>query len=95
MKRPDLCNRKIAEDWLGGTSQLDLSIKYSCSPYTISTRLRAARKEHPDLPWDERKAPAEKTEGAVKGYIRMNDGRPGESAIRQGSVIKSSVMRRR
>lgn len=95
VKRPDLDNRRIALDWLDGLSQLNLSILHDCSPQTISLRLKAARKEFPELPWDDRKATQENPEGAVKDYVRMNDGKIGETAIRQGSVIKSSVLRNR
>lgn len=93
VKRPDLCNRSIALDWLDGMSQLSLSVKYDCSPQTINTRLQKAKKEFPGLPWGERRAG--KQTSSVAEYVQMNDGRPGESAVRQGSVIRSAAMRRR
>src|SRR5690606_41335381 len=46
VKRPDLCNRSIALDWLDGMSQLSLSVKYDCSPHTINTRLQKRSEEH-------------------------------------------------
>lgn len=95
VKRPDLCNREIAENWLGGMSQFDLSIKYSCSPNTISTRLRAARREFPDLPWGSPRTVIGTSGESPKNYIRMNDGRPGKSTIREGSIVNSRTMRRR
>jgi len=98
VKRPDLDNRKIALAWLEGLSQLDLSVQFDCAPQTITTRLAKARVEHPDLPWGERKTlPGSTASGGsgVKDYLRMNDGRQGESTVRQGSVIKSTAMRRR
>lgn len=95
VKRPDLDNRTIALDWLEGLSQLSLSIKYDCSPQTISLRLRVARKEFPGLAWDNRKPLPENPEGSTRGYVQMNDGKIGQSVVRQGSIIKSSVMRKR
>lgn len=98
VKRPDLDNREIALDWLGGLSQLDLSIKYDCSPQTINTRLAKARVEFPGLPWGERRVvPGSTSSGGsgVKGYLRMNDGKPGESALPRGSIVNGGALRRR
>jgi hypothetical protein len=98
VKRPDLDNHEIALAWLEGLSHLDLSVKFDCSPQTISTRLAKARKEFPDLPWDERQIiPGSTASGGsgVKGYLRMNDGRPGESALPRGSIVNGGALRRR
>lgn len=97
VKRPDLCNFDIATEWLKGESQLDLAITFDCSPQTINTRLAHARREFPDLPWDERPDPRTGAREAspTRGYVKMNDGKPGESMIREGSVIKSRSMRMR
>ena len=98
VKRPDLDNHEIALAWLEGLSHLDLSVKFNCAPQTISTRLKKARREFPDLPWDDRQTTPGNSASdgpSVKDYLRMNDGKPGESAVRQGSVIRSASMRRR
>lgn len=98
VKRPDLDNREIALAWLEGLSQLDLSIRFNCSPQTINTRLAKARKEFPDLPWNDRQViPGSTTSGGsgVKNYLRMNDGRPGESALPRGSIVNGGALRRR
>lgn len=93
VKRPDLDNRKIAEDWIGGMSRLDLSVKYGCSPQTINTRLLKARQEHPDLDWGNRSASPRRP--SLRSYATMNDGKRGDSMVRQGSVIRGSALRKR
>jgi len=93
VKRPDLCNRTIYEDWLNGESQLSLSIKYECTVNTISGRLEKARKEFPALARKVRKTP-EKDPGVTE-YVHMNDGKPGESVLRQGSIVRSTSLRNR
>lgn len=98
MRRPDLDNREIALEWLGGSSQLDLSTKHNCSMKTIRTRLAKARNEFPELPWDDRRViPGSATSGGsgVKDYVRMTDGKPGESTLLQGSIVNGRTLRRR
>lgn len=98
VKRPDLDNRVLAERWLAGESQLDLSIAFDCSPQTVSGRLAKARTEFPDLPWNDRKViPGSTASGGsgVKDYLRMNDGKPGESALPRGSIVNGGALRRR
>ena len=94
VKRPDLDSRAIAERWIAGESRLDLSITFNCSRNTIDSRLAKARIEFPDLPWNERQAALSGGSG-VKNYLRMNDGKPGESVIPQGSIVNGRALRRR
>lgn len=98
VKRPDLDNRVIAERWLAGESQLDLSIAFNCSPQTINSRLAKARTEFPGLPWNDRQViPGSTVSGGsgVKSYLRMNDGKPGESSLPRGSIVNGGALRRR
>lgn len=98
VKRPDLDNRVIAERWLAGESQLDLSIAFDCSPQTVSGRLVKARTEFPDLPWGERNVvPGSTASGGsgVKNYLHMNDGKQGESPLPRGSIVNGGALRRR
>jgi hypothetical protein len=92
-KRPDILAEDVARRWLAGDSILVLSIAYDCSLGTIDNRLAKARVEFPDLPWGEREVSP--TPVGTKEYLEMNDGKQGESVVRQGSVIRSSAMRRR
>lgn len=97
-KRPDLDTRQIALEWLGGLSQLDLSIKYDCSTRTIIARLAKARAEFPDLPWEGRQViPGSTASGGsgVRGYLLMKDGKPGESPIPRGSIVNGGSLRGR
>lgn len=95
VSRPDIDNREIGLKWISGMSHLDISIEYECSLNTVSNRLRKAREEFPDLPWGERSAKPKEGESSASNYIDMNDGKPGESRIRSGSVIRGASLRKR
>jgi hypothetical protein len=86
--REDIPVRDVALKWLGGQSMLSIASEYGVDLDMIRRRIKKARKEMPELPWAERE-PANKP-GPTQAYRNMNDGKQGESVIRQGSVLRGS-----
>ena len=94
--RPDILTEDVVGGYFEGKTVLNLSAEFNCSPGTIVVRLRKGRKEFPELPWDERDGgKVREYESDIKNYVDMNDGKPGESRLCQGSVIRSSSLRKR
>lgn len=94
-RRADLDNTEIALAWISGMSHLDIATEFDCTTGTVSNRLREARRDLPDLPWDERGAKTPSGGANVKQYLDMKDGKIGESRVPEGSVIRSKRMRNR
>lgn len=84
--RPDISNKDVALRWLAGESTVDISTDYDCTAGTISKRLRKAREEFPELPWDGRRKG--QADPGLKTYVEMNDGKAGTSRLREGSVVR-------
>ena len=83
--RDDVPAREVAERWLNGETAVTIATDYACSAFTINRRIATARELHPDLPWHLRDQPF----GSSVGYVRMNDGKKGQTtgrgqAVRQG-----------
>lgn len=93
-RRADLDNKQIAMSWISGMSILEISIEVDCTQGTVSNRLRKAREQFPDLPWAERQSRSKGGRSGIKEYLDMKDGKPGESRIPEGSVIRSAGMRK-
>lgn len=77
----------MALRWISGMPMVDIAVEMELPPGSISNHIKRARSKFPDLPWEERKSARRSTAG-VNSYIKMNDGRPGESRLVQGSVIR-------
>lgn len=87
--RPDISTEEVAAMYMNGDTVLDISVEFNCSPGAIVARLKLARKSMPELPWVERDNKKAKGEnGKINKYARMNDGKPGDSRMREGSVIR-------
>lgn len=97
VKRADLDNKEIALAWIAGASHLELSVTYDCSPTTIANRLKRARVDHPELPWDDHQVVVGGAGKAssTKEYLAMNDGKPGDSALPRGSIVNGGSLRGR
>lgn len=93
-RRPDIAPEDVARRWLTGETTESIALFYETTISTIKRRLAQAREEHPGLPWDER-SPVARDHGAIRRYTQLNDGHPGESVLRSGSVVRSSALRKR
>lgn len=93
MTRHDNTPEQVARRWLAGESVLDLAVELMTDEELIKRRIRKARREFPGLPWDRR--PEKQTRSSTLDYRSMNDGIPGESVLREGSVVRGNGRSRR
>lgn len=93
--RTDIPVLEVAQRWLSGESMEDISTSFHCSSALINTRIVKARKDFPDLPWNDRKEKELPGGSGIKNYVGMNDGKPGDSRVREGSVIRARGSLRR
>jgi hypothetical protein len=94
--RPDILTKDVVSGYFDGKTVLDLSAEFNCSPGTIVVRLRKGRKEFAELPWDERDGgKVREYDSDIRDYVGMNDGKPGQSRLREGSVIRGHSLRNR
>lgn len=89
-RRPDIPVREVAERWLAGESILTLATAYEVGASAITLRLKRAREEFPELPWDQRKP--RPTASAARTYAKMNDGKPGVQEA-AGSFVRKRRLR--
>lgn len=98
MARPDVTPRAVAVKWLDGWTYDMIEQYYGIVHATISRRLKAAREECPDLPWDERKKPETRprAESPVKDFLKLNDGISGGTNVpAYGSLIRGRGLKNR
>ncbi len=93
--RPEISTLEVAQRWLAGESMEVISVSLNCSPGLVSSRVAKARTQFPELPWSDRK-PTDRSGGSrTRAYVEMNDGKPGESRLREGSVVRGRTAARR
>lgn len=76
-------------------SLLRIASEYDTVTGTISNRLKKAKKEFPELDWEGRTVTIDRDPLGIQKYVGMNDGKPGESVLRSGSVIRGRDLRNR
>lgn len=86
-RRPDITPEEVARLWLEEGRSLDaIAARYITTVSTIRRRLAKARELYPDRPWDARKS--QPTSSGIRESAKLNDGHPGESVLRSGSVVR-------
>lgn len=85
MTRHDITPEAVAKRWLAGETIAVLAVALGASEELIKRRIRTARQEFPDLPWDERVRTQNRS--AVRDYRNMKDGVSGTRTVKQGSIV--------
>lgn len=86
MTRKDITPEAVAKEWLAGDSILAIASRHLVTTELIRRRLRVAKRDLPHLDWENR-GPIKDTNSPA-AYVNLNDGKPGESVLRAGSVVR-------
>lgn len=86
MTRKDITPEAVAREWLVGSSILVIATRLQVTTELIRRRLRVAKRDLPHLDWENR-GPIKDTNSPA-AYVKLNDGKPGESVLRQGSIVR-------
>lgn len=96
MAHRNLTPEMVAREWLAGASVAAMADRHDVGVTTIKQRLKKARTDHPDLPWDKRETVrSAPLPSPTRKYIAMTDGRTGGGTLPHGSVIPSRGIRKK
>lgn len=96
MTRHDVPAEEVARRWLEGETIAVLANSYQADTGTIQDRLKKARAQFPELPWNDRTPPqTARQPSPTRAFLSMKDGAEGSPAVRSGHVVRSRGLRSR